>query len=191
MNQLSSYFDCMCTGTTTQLSQQQAAALLGYTQASWDNASGDETQPASASKKWADLNTTERLAATVLGYTEQTWSTISESKTPWSALTNTDTSRDEPEAAQIRDGNANTSTAIVAAIAGGVAVVIVIVVIVLVVSCCIAKKKRNNKVAAINDNRATSPESRVVRIKSKAAGKAPTKLNSERVLLTCRRQYLL
>ena len=74
--------------TIKQLSQQQAAVLLGYTHVSWDNASGKEAQPASASTKWADLTTQERLAATVLGYTEQTWRTVSVTKkTPWSDLT--------------------------------------------------------------------------------------------------------
>ena len=76
------------TVTATQLSQQQAAKLLGYTQISWDNASGKEAQPASVSKKWTDLTAQERLAATVLGYTESTWSTVSATKkTPWSYLT--------------------------------------------------------------------------------------------------------
>ena len=79
-----------CAVTTTQLNQRQAAILLGYTQVSWDNASGKEAQPASASKKWTDLTTVEKSAATVLGYTEQTWSTVSVTKkTPWSALTAT------------------------------------------------------------------------------------------------------
>ena len=36
--------------TGTKMDQQQAAALLGYTQASWDNASGDEAQPASSQR---------------------------------------------------------------------------------------------------------------------------------------------
>ena len=67
-------------GTTTQLSQQQAAALLGYTQTSWDNTSGNEVQPASASKTWAQLTSEEKSAAMVLGYTALTWSTISVSK---------------------------------------------------------------------------------------------------------------
>ena len=73
--------------TTQQLSQQQAAALLGYTQVSWDNESGSEAQPASASKKWAELTTQERFAATVLGYTQQTWITILQTKASWSTLT--------------------------------------------------------------------------------------------------------
>ena len=74
--------------TTTQLSQQQAATSLGYTDVSWDNASGKEVQPASVSTKWAALTAQERLAATALGYTEQTWRTVSVTKTtPWSDLT--------------------------------------------------------------------------------------------------------
>ena len=73
--------------TSTQLSQQQAAVLLGYTQVSWDNASGREVQPGSASKQWTDLTTVEKSAATVLDYTEQTWSTFSATKkAPWSDL---------------------------------------------------------------------------------------------------------
>ena len=76
------------TVTIKQLSQQQAAVLLGYTQVSWDDASGKEAQPASASKKWPDLITAEKSSATVLGYTEQTWRTVSVTKkTPWSDLT--------------------------------------------------------------------------------------------------------
>ena len=71
-----------------QLNRKQAATLLGYDQASWDNASGKEAQPASASKKWTDLTAQERLAAAVLEYTEQTWRTVSLRKhTPWSDLT--------------------------------------------------------------------------------------------------------
>ena len=74
--------------TTTQLNQQQAATSLGYTQVSWDNTSGNEPQPASASAKWTVLTTQDKLAATVLGYTEQTWRTVSVTKkTPWSDLT--------------------------------------------------------------------------------------------------------
>ena len=75
------------TGTTILMSQQQAAASLGYTQVVWDNTSGSEAQPASASKKWTDLSTQETLAATVLGYTQLTWITISQTKISWSMLT--------------------------------------------------------------------------------------------------------
>ena len=73
--------------TTTQLNQKQAAILLGYTQVSWDNTSGKEAQPTSASKKWTDLTTVEKSSATALGYKEQAWGTVSVTKkTPWSAL---------------------------------------------------------------------------------------------------------
>ena len=75
-------------GTTIQLmSQQQAATMLGYTRVSWDNKSGNEAQPTSASKKWNELTTQERSAATVLGYTQVTWITISQTKLSWSMLT--------------------------------------------------------------------------------------------------------
>ena len=74
--------------TITQLSQQQAATSLGYTEVSWDNASGKEVQPPLASTKWTGLTIQERLATTVLGYTDQTWNTISvTNKTSWSDLT--------------------------------------------------------------------------------------------------------
>ena len=75
------------TGTTILMSQQQAAASLGYTQVLWDNDSGSEVQPASASKTWAQLTVQETLAATVLGYTQLTWITISQTKISWSMLT--------------------------------------------------------------------------------------------------------
>ena len=58
--------------------------MLGYNQTSWGNTLGQEAQPASASKTWADLTTAERSAAAVLGYTEQTWAHISEAKKSWS-----------------------------------------------------------------------------------------------------------
>ena len=55
---------------------------------SWDNASGKETQPASASKKWTDLTAQEKSSVTVLGYAKPTRSTIYVTKkTPWSDLT--------------------------------------------------------------------------------------------------------
>ena len=76
------------TGTTIQLmSQQQAAASLGYTQVSWDKKSGSGKQPASASNKWTDLTAQEMLAATVLGYTQLTYYTISQTRISWSMLT--------------------------------------------------------------------------------------------------------
>ena len=47
--------------------------MLGYTQASWDNLSGQETQPDSEDKSWADLTDSERAAAVVLGFTGTSW----------------------------------------------------------------------------------------------------------------------
>ena len=54
-------------------SEQAAAAALGYTQVSWDNASGEEKQPASTEKAWAELTAKEKAAASVLGYTAKSW----------------------------------------------------------------------------------------------------------------------
>ena len=58
---------------------------------SWDNDSGQETQPASDDKAWAELTANERAAAAVLGYTATSWETgapqpASENKL-WSELT--------------------------------------------------------------------------------------------------------
>ena len=50
-----------------------AAAILGYTKLSWDNASGREKQPSSADKGWDELTDKEREAAEVLGYTRSMW----------------------------------------------------------------------------------------------------------------------
>ena len=47
--------------------------MLGYTQASWDNDSKQEKQPASSEKYWGQLTHDERAAAAVLGYSELTW----------------------------------------------------------------------------------------------------------------------
>ena len=53
--------------------QQKAATALGYAAKSWDNLSGQETQPSSGSKYWAELTAKEQEAATVLGYTGKSW----------------------------------------------------------------------------------------------------------------------
>ena len=50
-----------------------AAQQLGHTQVSWDNESGHEPQPASISKKWADLTDVEKKAAVVLGHSQLSW----------------------------------------------------------------------------------------------------------------------
>ena len=53
--------------------EQMAAGVLGYTQASWDNLSGQEPQPPSATKAWAALTAKEKASARVLGYTQAIW----------------------------------------------------------------------------------------------------------------------
>ena len=35
--------------------EKEGATLLGYTELSWDNESGNEPQPAASDKYWADL----------------------------------------------------------------------------------------------------------------------------------------
>ena len=55
-------------------SEQDSATKLGYTQTSWDNVSGKEPQPSSASKSWSDLTDEERKGAEGLGcYTHDFW----------------------------------------------------------------------------------------------------------------------
>ena len=53
--------------------------VLGYTEISLDNVSGEEQQPWSSIKYWASLTDTEKEAATILGYTETTWGSRSDS----------------------------------------------------------------------------------------------------------------
>ena len=54
-------------------SEQKAAEVLGYNQFMWDNLSGNETQPASHVKHWAELTVKERAAAVLLGYNQKAW----------------------------------------------------------------------------------------------------------------------
>ena len=68
--------------------------MLGFNQVTWDNLSGDETQPDSWGEYWAHLTRRERAAAVTLGYNQTTWDNdsgsepepVSESK-HWSQLT--------------------------------------------------------------------------------------------------------
>ena len=53
--------------------EQAAAKVLGYTQVSWDNISGEEKQPSSTEKYWDELTEQERAAAITLGYTRPMW----------------------------------------------------------------------------------------------------------------------
>ena len=61
------------------LSERAAAQALGYTQASWDNLSGNEAEPASADKLWSALSKKEKEAVLVLGYSQLAWDN------PWPA----------------------------------------------------------------------------------------------------------
>ena len=63
------------------VSEQAAAALLGYTQTSWDDVSGKEIQPASSKKHWAKLAEHERKAAMALGYSPKIWDNFSGEET--------------------------------------------------------------------------------------------------------------
>ena len=54
-------------------SEQNAATVLGYSQAVWDNESGKEPQPFSSDKTWGALTEQEKEAAVILGYTETAW----------------------------------------------------------------------------------------------------------------------
>ena len=47
--------------------------VLGYTQATLDNLSGRERQPASATKSWSELTANEKEAAELLGWKNITW----------------------------------------------------------------------------------------------------------------------
>ena len=55
-----------------------AARVLGYTQVTWDNLSGEEQQPWSSIKTWASLTDDEKAAAAALGYTQITWDSKTE-----------------------------------------------------------------------------------------------------------------
>ena len=54
-------------------SEQAAVVVLGYTQVSWDNLSGQEPQPWSWDKFWNELSVNEKAAIVLLGYDEKTW----------------------------------------------------------------------------------------------------------------------
>ena len=61
--------------TSDCITEREAAQILGYTGATWDNMSGEEPQPASSDKFWAELTDEEKEAAGVLGYTRLIWDT--------------------------------------------------------------------------------------------------------------------
>ena len=47
--------------------------MLGFTQISWDNESGNEKHPDSIFKEWEKLTDEEKAAAADLGFTERDW----------------------------------------------------------------------------------------------------------------------
>ena len=59
----------------TQLSapEKEAAESFGYTEASWDNKSGQEAQPNAISRPWDELTTKKRNALKALGLTRASW----------------------------------------------------------------------------------------------------------------------
>ena len=65
--------------------------ILGYTQVSWDNESGEEQQPPVHFLSWAVLTEEEKAAGTLLGYTATNWGNPSLSPPvvgkSWSELT--------------------------------------------------------------------------------------------------------
>ena len=67
--------------------EQKAAGVLGYTQVSWDNESGEEPQPASYDKFWTELTDEERAAAVSLGYTQAIWDQPAAGNKYWAELT--------------------------------------------------------------------------------------------------------
>ena len=71
-------------------SEQAAAKVLGYDEASWENLSGEVRTPLQARLPWAQLIFVQKKAAKLLGYNKGTWSTGAQtesSKKQWSELT--------------------------------------------------------------------------------------------------------
>ena len=54
---------------------------LGYTKLSWDDESGQERQPLTKFKSWAQLTANEKAGAVLLGYTQSSWDNVSGSET--------------------------------------------------------------------------------------------------------------
>ena len=66
--------------------------VLGYTQVSWDDESGEEQQPLTSFLSWATLTDEEKAAGTLLGYNATNWDNLSEPQPAvgdksWSELT--------------------------------------------------------------------------------------------------------
>ena len=76
------------------MSERAATIVLGYTQVSWDDESGEEQQPLTNFLSWAALTDEEKAAGTLLGYTATNWNNVSGSEPQpavagksWSELT--------------------------------------------------------------------------------------------------------
>ena len=54
--------------------------VIGFTQLSWDNESGEEQQPLTGLQYWAALTDEEKAAGTLLGYTAASWDNLSGSE---------------------------------------------------------------------------------------------------------------
>ena len=63
--------------------------MLGFTEVTWDNCSGEEPQPAAVRKTWDELTDDERTAVEYLGFIKLSWDTRapSSSTKTWAALT--------------------------------------------------------------------------------------------------------
>ena len=98
---LNAYFSVVLAPETTQAatfppnckSERVWWQVLGYTQVSWDNWSGEEQQPWSSIKYWSSLTPNEKAAAEALGFNGTTWDNDSgfeprpaSADKPWSAL---------------------------------------------------------------------------------------------------------
>ena len=75
-------------------SEQAAAKVLGYDQASWDDESGGARTPLQARLPWAQLSFVQKKSAKLLGYTQITWDVREATETQpesfykqWSELT--------------------------------------------------------------------------------------------------------
>ena len=53
--------------------EKEAAKVFGYTEASWDNKSGQEVQPNSINRPWDELALKKRNALKALGLTRASW----------------------------------------------------------------------------------------------------------------------
>ena len=90
--------------------------MLGYTQTTWDNESGQELQPESSAQYFSALTSEEQKAAKNLGYNERSWDNLSgtepqpasESKA-WAQLTTASCDGKDPHLLCLAEGNSVTT----------------------------------------------------------------------------------